>query len=90
MNHRHFSATLRSQRKGNVLLLILGLIIVIGLILAAILSVLLESVFFGIRALDPITFGWVGLVLAAVVLAAAMWPVSRAARSDPMIVLRDE
>jgi ABC-type antimicrobial peptide transport system permease subunit len=45
---------------------------------------------FGVRPLDPVSFGGAAAVLAAVALAAAAWPAWRAMRVDPAVALRDE
>jgi putative ABC transport system permease protein len=54
------------------------------------LTWLLSSLLFEVRASDPITFGAVALLLAAVALLACYVPARRAMRADPMIALRYE
>ena len=48
----------------------------------------LGSLLFGVRWFDPLTYVFVGLVLAAAGLLAALLPAVRAARVDPLIALR--
>jgi putative ABC transport system permease protein len=43
-----------------------------------------------VRAVDPLAFGMVTLLLLAVGLQACYWPARRAARTDPLIALRQE
>jgi predicted permease len=62
----------------------------IGLLAALALGRFLESLLFGIRADDPLTFVAVALTLAAVALVASYLPARRAARTDPMVSLRTE
>ena len=51
---------------------------------------LLGRMLFGVRPVDPLTLVGVAMVLAAVALAAAYVPARRAARLDPLVVLRVE
>ncbi len=67
-----------------------GLGVMIGLAGAASLKRVLETLVFGIPALDPLTLGAVSLLLAAVAVAASLAPALRAARVDPMETLRCE
>ncbi|MCI0722874.1 MAG: ABC transporter permease [Acidobacteria bacterium] len=69
-------------------LTILGLIL--GLIAAAALTRLIQSLLFGVRPLDPVVFGVVALQVAAVALLACYLPARRAAKVDPIVTLRHE
>lgn len=87
---------LGAQRK-NVFLLLLrhGLALVVlgsaaGVGAAALATRLLASVLYGVRALDPVTFVAVPVLLAAVGLMACFLPASRAVRVDPAVALRCE
>ncbi len=51
---------------------------------------LLQSILYGVSAVDPFTFVSVAFLLAAVALLACWLPAYRAARVDPMIALRSE
>ena len=62
----------------------------IGLAVAAALTRLIESMLFGIRPLDPLSFGVAAFVLGAVALVACLLPAWRAARVDPLVALRAE
>jgi predicted permease len=61
---------------------------VIGVVGGAALSGFLRNVFFGVRLLDPIVFGGVGIFLALVALLVSYAPARRAAGVDPMVALR--
>lgn len=61
----------------------------IGLALSAVASRVLVSVLFGVRPLDPGTFGMVAIVLAITAALAIAGPAWRAARIDPAVALRD-
>jgi len=50
----------------------------------------MTAMMFNVAPRDPITFATVPLVLAAVAAAAALVPVRRASRVDPMQALRDD
>lgn len=64
--------------------------LIAGVAGALALSGLLKSLLFGVGPRDPLTFGVVPLLLAAVALVAALLPARRAARLDPMEALRTE
>lgn len=68
----------------------IGMGIVVGLGFALVLSRFLRATLFEITATDPTTYGLVALLMAAVGLAAYYVPASRAARVDPMAVLRED
>ena len=63
--------------------------IVLGLLAAAAVSRIIENVLFGVASVDPLTFTAVTVVLVSVGLLACWFPASRAARVDPMDVLRE-
>ena len=64
--------------------------LVFGLGLAAALTRLLEGLLFGVTPLDPVSFGLAPVVLLLAATAASLLPAWRAARLDPVSVLRDE
>jgi predicted permease len=62
----------------------------IGLVLAAAVGTLAQSLLFGVPAIDPVSFGGTALLF-ALVLGLACWPpASRAAATDPADALRAE
>jgi putative ABC transport system permease protein len=69
-------------------LMVIGL--ALGLAGSLALTRFLEGMLFGTTARDPMTFGGVLLLLAAVALLASWLPARRAARVDPMVALRYE
>ena len=71
-------------------LVLAGIGIAIGTLIAAAGSKLLESLLFGVRGLDPLTFGGACLLFAVVTLVATYIPARRAVSVDPMIALRAE
>jgi predicted permease len=84
-------------RSGDVSGLVLGQglrFVLIGLVLGGVGALgatrLLESLLFGVPATDPATFGAVAILLSLVGWAACWIPARRAARTDPMAVLREE
>jgi putative ABC transport system permease protein len=83
--------------RNDVLRLVLGQsgrLVLTGIALgigAALIGVhMLDSLLYGVRAIDPATFVAVPVLLAFVALAAALVPARRAARVDPLIAMRGE
>ena len=74
--------------KQGLLLTSLGL--ALGLLAAALLTRLIQTLLYGVGTTDPLTFGMVALLLAAVALLACWIPARRATKVDPMIALRYE
>lgn len=84
-------------RRGQVLQLVLGqglrlaaIGLALGLVLSLTLTRFLSSLLFGVAPTDLLTFASVAALLCLVALAASFLPARRAARVDPMIVLRYE
>jgi putative ABC transport system permease protein len=73
---------------GTGRLIAMGL--VVGTVVAFLLTRFIETLLFNVNAHDPITYLAVAAVLAVVALFAAWWPARRAARVDPMSALRAE
>jgi putative ABC transport system permease protein len=70
--------------------LLLGLSgVAVGLIGAAALSRVLGGLLFGVRPIDPFTYATLGLFLLGVTLLSAYLPARRAARVDPVVVLKE-
>jgi predicted permease len=69
---------------------VVGVGLALGLAGAFVLARFMASLVFGIPARDPVTFGIVPLLLAAMAAAAAAVPARRAVRVDPVQALRDE
>jgi len=70
-------------------LMLSGIGLAIGLAAAVGLSRVLRTLLFNVTPTDPLTMGAVAAIIAAVAAAACIVPAWRAARVDPMIVLRD-
>jgi putative ABC transport system permease protein len=84
-------------RGSDVLRLVIGegmrLVVIglaVGLTAAAMFSRLLASQLYGVKATDALTFAGVSLLLAVVALFACYIPARRAAKTDPMVALRQE
>ena len=61
-----------------------------GLLGAAVLGKVLQSVLYGVKALDPVILGTVPVLVLLVVVAATLGPALRAASTDPGTTLRSE
>jgi predicted permease len=64
--------------------------IAVGLIVSGAFARVLETLLYGVRAIDPLTFGAAAALLAAVALVASLVPAQRAARVSPAEALRSE
>lgn len=62
----------------------------IGLVMAISTSRLLASLLYGVSAYDPITFAIAAFLFSAVAMLAAYLPAIKAAKTDPITVLREE
>ncbi len=69
-------------------LVLTGVGVTIGLLAAVVLSRLLVTLLFGVRPVDPTTYGAVAGVLACISLLASWLPARRATRVDPIDALR--
>ena len=62
----------------------------VGLLGAVALTTLMQSLLFGVGAIDPATYAVATVTLTAISLAACAIPALRATRVDPLVALRDE
>ena len=69
-------------------MVVAGIGLVVGLLVAAGVAKLMEHLLFGIEPLDPVSFLFAPLLLAVVALVACAIPAMRAARIDPAQALR--
>ena len=67
-----------------------ALVVVAGLSGAWALTRYLESMLYGVTALDGATFAVMPVVLLALAIASSVLPALRASRIDPMAALREE
>jgi putative ABC transport system permease protein len=79
---------LKAILKQGLVLTFVG--VAVGLAGTLVLTRVLSSLLYGIRATDPVTFACVSLLLVIVALAASGIPAWRAARTNPMSALRYE
>ena len=64
--------------------------LVLGAVGASILTEFMESLLFGVKPTDPLAYGGVAVLLAAVAALACLLPARRAPRVDPVVALRAE
>ncbi|HMC54181.1 MAG TPA: ABC transporter permease [Gemmatimonadaceae bacterium] len=82
------SAIVGMVLRRGVVLTVIG--VAIGLAAAAGLSRILASLLYGVTPFDPATFAAVPVALTLVAGIACVFPAGRAARTDPMVALREE
>jgi ABC-type antimicrobial peptide transport system permease subunit len=71
-------------------LILTGVGLTLGLVVAAALMRLMSSLLFGVNAFDPVTYASVVTGLGLVALLATWLPARQATRIDPMLALRSE
>lgn len=69
---------------------VVGIACVVGLVIALIASQALSGVLFGVSPADPLTLAVAITLVLSISAIAAFLPAARAARTDPMTVLREE
>jgi predicted permease len=79
---------LRLILRSGVVLALVG--VTVGLCAAAALTKYIASLLYGVRAIDPVTFVSVAILLLGIALVASYVPARRAAKLDPMVSLRYE
>ncbi len=62
----------------------------VGIVAAFVLTRTVSSLFYGVSAIDPVTFLGIPLLLVAVTVIASYVPARRATRVNPVEALRDE
>jgi ABC-type antimicrobial peptide transport system permease subunit len=67
-----------------------GVALIAGAVLAALLSTILHNQLYGLSNLDPFTYVTASVVLAATAGVATLIPARRALRVDPVVALRHE
>jgi putative ABC transport system permease protein len=82
------SMVLRLVIRQGLVLTAIG--VALGLAAGAAGAQVLQSLLFGISALDPLAFGGAALLFGIVSLAASYLPARRATQVDPMVALRAE
>ena len=64
--------------------------VAVGVVAALALTRLMQTLLFGVKATDALTFAAIPLVLVSIALLTSLIPARRAARIDPMVSLRNE
>jgi ABC-type antimicrobial peptide transport system permease subunit len=84
-------------RDGSVLALVVSdsfrlsaIGIAVGLLASLAVTRLLQSLLFGVRVTDPLTYTFMALLLSTMAIVAALGPARRALRADPVHALRAE